>query len=265
MVDDELARQMALVRRLVELGRSTRAGSGVKTRQPLARALVAAPGWAELSPDLRQQLAEELNVGRVEALSDLDGGTAGPAAGDLVDVQAKGNFRALGRRFGQRTPAVAAAVAAADARSLVAGLRGSGHARVEVDGEAVLVTADEVVVTETPRRGWAVATDGGETVAVDLEVTPELRLAGLARDVVRLLQEARKSAGLQITDRIQVRWAAYGEVAVALREHGSAVAEEVLAVSFEEGTPATGPGETAYVTGHDAETGLNFALRPVQG
>ncbi len=266
LVDDELARQVALVRRLVELGRATRAGSGVKTRQPLSRALVAAPGWADLPGELRDQLAEELNVGRVEALADLDGaGSGAGAGGGLVDVRAKGNFRALGRRFGQRTPIVAAAVAAADPRGLAAALRGTGQATVEVDGEAVLLTADEVVLTETPRQGWAVATDGGETVAVDLEVTPQLRLAGLARDVVRLLQEARKSAGLQVTDRIQVRWAAYGEVAQALREHGEAVADEVLAVSFEEGSPAAEPGETPFVTGHDAETGLNFALRPVEG
>ncbi len=265
LVDDGLARDVALVRRLVELGRATRAGSGVKTRQPLARALVAAPGWEELSTDLRRQLAEELNVGRVESLADLGVGADGAATGELVDVQAKGNFRALGRRFGQRTPAAAAAVAAADARALVAALRSHGHATIDLEGERVQVSADEVVVTETPKQGWAVATEGGETVAIDLEVTEQLRMAGLARDVVRLLQEARKSAGLQVTDRIEVRWAAYGEVASALHEHGAAVAEEVLAVSFEEGSPATGPGETAYVTGHDAETGLNFALRPVEG
>ena len=80
-----------------------------------------------------------------------------------------------------------------------------------------------------------------------------------------MLQEARKDAGLDVTDRIELRWwAAYGEVAEALREHGRTVADEVLATTFEEGSPEVGPGETPYVTGHDAETGLNFALRRVQ-
>jgi isoleucyl-tRNA synthetase len=261
LVDDRLADQVALVRRLVELGRATRAGSGVKTRQPLSRALVGAAGWPDLPAELRDQLAEELNVESVESLADLDGG----GAGGLVDVHAKGAFRELGRRFGQRTPAVATAIAAADPRELAAALRAGGTATVDVDGEPVEVVAAEVVLTETPREGWAVATDTGETVAIDLEVTPRLRLAGLARDVVRTLQEARKGAGYEVTDRIDVRWAAYGEVAQALHEHGRTVAEEVLATSFEEGSPEVGPGETPYVTGHDAETGLNFALRRVQG
>jgi len=243
----------------VELGRATRASSGVKTRQPLSRALVAAPGWADLPRGLRAELAAELNVGSVESLADLDDG------GGLVDVHAKGAFRELGRRFGQRTPAVAAAVAAADARALTDALRAHGVATVDVDGEPVEVAAAEVVLTETPREGWAVASDGGETVAVDLTVTPELRLAGLAREVVRTLQEARKNAGLEVTDRVDVRWAAYGEVAQALREHGGTVAEEVLAVSFEEGNADVEPGETPYTTGHDAETGLNFALRRAAG
>ena len=270
LVDDELAGQMALVRRLVELGRATRAGSAVKTRQPLARAVVAAPGWADLPGELRAQLADELNVARVDSLADLEGaGGAGPAgdgvATALVQVTAKGNFRALGRRFGQRTPVVAAAVAAADATELTAALRARGVATVTVDGEQVEVSSDDVVVTETPRQGWAVASDGGETVALDLAVTPELRRAGLARDVVRLLQEARKGAGLEVSDRIEVIWQADGEMADALRAHGGSVAEEVLAVAFDQRTvPSQGAAQqaqTGFVTGHDAETGLRFGIR----
>ena len=92
----ELGEQMALVRRLVELGRAARAESGVKTRQPLARALVAAPGWAALPAELRREVADELNVGRA--------GRARPDAGDLVDVTVKPNFRALGKRFGPKHP-----------------------------------------------------------------------------------------------------------------------------------------------------------------
>ena len=168
----------------------------MRNRQPLGRALVGAPGWAELPDELRQQVADELNVHGFDEL-----------AGELVDRSAKGNFRALGKRFGKRTPTVAAAVAAADAGELAAALRATGRATVVVDGEDVEVTADEVLLTETPREGWAVATDGGETVALDLEITPELRRAGLAREVVRLVQEARKTSGLQVTDRVELRWA----------------------------------------------------------
>ncbi|HEU4912231.1 MAG TPA: isoleucine--tRNA ligase, partial [Actinomycetes bacterium] len=233
LVDTGLAEQMALVRRVVELGRSARAGSKVRNRQPLGRALVGAAGWDALPGELRQQVADELNVHGFEELS-----------GELVDRSAKGNFRALGRRFGKDTPKVAAAVAAANADQLAASLRESGSATVSVDGSDVEVSADEVLLTETPREGWAVATEAGETVALDLEITPALRRAGLAREVVRLVQDARKTSGLQVTDRVALRWAADGELAEALREHSGLIATEVLATQFDEGAPE--PGLTAY-------------------
>jgi isoleucyl-tRNA synthetase len=244
LVDPELDAQMALVRRLVDLGRQARAESKVKTRQPLGRAMVSAQGWQALPSDLQALVAAELNVVGLE-----------PLAGDLVDVTAKANFRALGKRFGKGVQAVAAAVAAADAADLAAGLR-DGTAAVEVDGQRVELSPEEVIVTETPRTGWAVASGAGETVALDLEITPALRRAGLVREAVRLVQEARKTSGLEVSDRIELWWAASGELAEALVEGSARLAEEVLAVSVVQGEP------TAQVTPHeDAELGLRFWLR----
>ncbi len=247
-VDARLDEQVALVRRLVDLGRQARAGSKTKTRQPLARALVSAPGWQDLPQELKDLVASELNVGTLE-----------PLAGDLVDTTVKGNFRALGKRFGKQTATVAAAVAASDAPALAAALK-EGPATVQVDGEPVEVTAEEVLVTETPRTGWAVATGAGETVALDLEITPGLRRAGLVRDVVRLVQDGRKSSGLDVSDRIELWWSADGELAEALQEGSARLAEEVLAVSVVEGEP------TAEVVPHrDDDLGLTFWLRVAGG
>jgi isoleucyl-tRNA synthetase len=244
----DLATQMALVRRLVELGRAARAESGVRTRQPLGRALISAAGWDALSDELRGHVADELNVWSLDPLG---------SAGDLVEVSVKANFRTLGKRFGQRTPAVAAAIQAAGA-SLAATLRGSPNATVDVDGEAVQVTPDDVVVTETPRSGWAVASAGAETVALDLELTDELRAAGTVREIVRLVQEARKAQGLEVTDRIELWWDADGEVAAALHDARDLLAEELLAVCITQGPP------TAPLSPHDAaERGVRFWLRPV--
>ncbi|HEV2343940.1 MAG TPA: isoleucine--tRNA ligase [Actinocrinis sp.] len=252
--DTQLGEQVALVRRLVELGRATRAESGVKTRQPLGRALIGANGWARLSGELRAHVAEELNVEDTGALAEAGAGEDGHS---LLEYHAKGNFRALGKRFAKRTPLVADAIAAADAASLAAQLRESGAATVLVEGETVEVTPDEVIVTETPREGWAVATSDGETVALDLAITPELRLAGIARDAVRLIQDARKTSGLDVSDRIRMRWAASKpETGEALRVHGEAIAEDVLAVEFT-AVEATGDGMQAF---EDAELGLEFAL-----
>jgi isoleucyl-tRNA synthetase len=251
-VDAVLGARMAQVRRLVEIGRAARAEAKVKTRQPLARALISAPGWTDLPETLRREVADELNV---EELSTLAG------TGELVQLGVKPNYRALGKRFGKRTQVVASAITRADPATLVAALR-AGRARVSVDGADVEVEPDDVAVTETPRSGWAVASGGAETVALDLELTHELRLAGLARDVVRVIQEARKSAGLDVTDRIEVWWRVGGspEPAEALRAHAAQVADEVLSVALHEGAPADAQG--TYTTADD-DLGLHVWLRRI--
>ncbi|SCK24361.1 isoleucine--tRNA ligase [Streptomyces sp. WMMB 322] len=253
-VDPELSQDMLLVRRLVELGRATRAESGVKTRQPLSRALVAAHGFETLSPDLRKQITEELNVTALASLSEV--------GGSLVDTTAKGNFRALGRRFGKGTQAVAKAIAEADAAGLSAALR-EGTAAVEVDGEHVPLSPEEVIITETPREGWSVASDSGATVALDLEITPELRRAGLARDAIRLIQEARKNSGLDVADRIALRWSTTDEeVGRALADHSGLISEEVLAEEFAQKDVAAEESDFGAPF-RDESLSLTFRLRKI--
>ena len=229
LVDGDLARGMHTARRLVELGRAARAEAKVRTRQPLRRALVAGSAYDLLGPELRAEVATELNLGDLEPL--------GAAGGDLVDVSAKGNFRELGRRFAKQTPVVAKAIAEADAAALQTALRDGGSAPVVVDGETVEVTVDEVIISERPREGWSVVNEQGETIALDLELTPALVRAGLAREVVRAVQEARKDSGFDVSDRITLTWAADdadGELAVAVREHIAEIADEVLATATDE-------------------------------
>jgi isoleucyl-tRNA synthetase len=144
-LDPDLVAQMALVRRLVELGRSARAEAKMKTRQPLRQALISAPGWAGLPADLKAQVRDELNVVALADLSDAD---------ELVEVSVKPNFRELGRRFGKRTQVVATAIQAIDPAVFVPAYR-AGTATVEVDGEVLALGGDDVVVAETPRSGWA--------------------------------------------------------------------------------------------------------------
>jgi isoleucyl-tRNA synthetase len=169
----------------------------------------------------------------------------------------KANFRALGKRFGKGTQAVASAVAAGDPDQLVTALRSGAPATVTVDGEQVQLSADEVIVTETPREGWAVASAAGETVALDLEITPALRRAGLVRDVIRQVQEARKSSNLDVSDRIELWWqSSADELAEALHEHAGLLASEVLASLVYEEQPAAPLAEH-----RDDELGLRFWLR----
>jgi isoleucyl-tRNA synthetase len=252
LIDPALSTQMMLVRRLVELGRSARADSGVKTRQPLSHALASAAGFADLPEDLRAEIAAELNVGSVTSVTVADG--------SLVDTTAKANFRALGKRFGKAVQEVAVAIAAADAAALKDALRESGSASVNVNGADVTLGPDEVVITETPREGWVVAHDAGATVALDLHITPELRRAGVARDAIRQIQEARKSSGFDVADRIELRYqASQADTSAALAEHSELVADEVLATDYAEGEPWWSPAELFS----DESLGLTFWLREV--
>jgi len=242
LVDAELSAQMALLRRVVELGRSARAEAKIRTRQPLQALLVFGADWAALPGDLRALAREELNVLDEATLNELV---------HVVDRVAKPNFRSLGRRFGARTKEVAAAITAAD----VGTLAGPAPA-VVVDGTAVALEPGDVTVTEIPREGWAVAAEPGLTVALDLRMTPQLLRAGVAREVVRLVQDARKNSGLEVSDRIELWWEAEAEVAAAVVEHRDLIAAEVLAVSVAHGRPA------ADISPHaDAELGLSFWLR----
>jgi isoleucyl-tRNA synthetase len=223
-----LRTQMALVRRVVELGRSTRAASGVRTRQPLSRAVVAAPGFAELAAaaadhpgqerELLTEIAEELNVAAVET-----------AGSDLVEIDVKPNYRALGKRFGKQTPTVADAVKASTDAPV------DGVLTVTVDGEAITLSGDEIVVSESPREGWAVRSEGGLSVGLDTELTDELREAGLLRDVLRFVQDARKQLGFEVSDRIELWWtASRADTAGAIRNGAQTLAAECLAVSVTE-------------------------------
>jgi isoleucyl-tRNA synthetase len=219
-IDADLASQVALTRRIVELGRATRAESGIKIRQPLGRALIAASGWATLPEAMREQIADELNVQSLQDIATADG--------DLVDISVKANFKSLGAKFGGAVQEIAKAIAATDATSLVKTLRSTGTTTVGTWE----ISLDDLVVTEVPKSGWSVSSHDGESVALDLELTPALIAAGNVREVIRFIQERRKSDGFEISDRINVSWNAQEEIATAIESEIEHISAEVLAVTM---------------------------------
>jgi isoleucyl-tRNA synthetase len=219
-IDTDLAAQVALTRRIVELGRATRAESGIKIRQPLGRALIAASGWATLPEAMREQIADELNVQTLQDIATADG--------DLVDISVKANFKSLGAKFGGAVQEIAKAIAATDATVLVKTLRSAGTTTVGT----WQIALDDLVVTEVPKSGWSVSSHDGESVALDLELTPALIAAGNVREVIRFIQERRKSDGLDISDRINVTWNATDEMAAAIESDLGHISDEVLALSM---------------------------------
>ena len=220
LINPELNKQVAMTRRVVELGRSARAESAIKIRQPLQRALISAQGWADLPEDMKAQISDELNVLELEDIAHADG--------DLVDISVKANFKSLGARYGKAVQEVAALINVAAATDLVRELRKDGTAKLA----SFDITLEDLVITEVPKSGWMVASNDGESVALDLALSPALISAGNLREVVRLIQERRKSDGFEISDRIKVRWNSTAEMTQTIIDGTSHICDEVLATEM---------------------------------
>ncbi|HEX2241485.1 MAG TPA: class I tRNA ligase family protein, partial [Actinomycetota bacterium] len=231
-VDDVLRRRMALIRRLVGLGRAARTEAKVRVRQPLKRALVVLPSVdAEDLAALKKLLAEEINVKEIEIASGV---------GELVNYTVKPNFAVLGPRFGPKVGALAAVLKKTNAGDLVTRLDESGSVELQVDGERVLLTRDDLDIRVEGRSGFALAQDGPYGIALDLDLTPELKAEGIAREVVRAVQDLRKSSGLAVEDRIGL-WLESSDdtVAEALRDQAGYIAEETLAAEINFDPPSS--------------------------
>ncbi len=222
--DAALSEQMDAARRLVALGRSARTDAKAKVRQPLSRALLLHPG-IELPVEIDEEIMTELNVKSLERLDTLSG---------LLRWNVIPNFRALGPRLGQKVNEVKAALADADGSVLQAQLETQGF--IEIAGERL--DASEVEVRAERHESLALVEDSGWAVALDLELTDALRAEGTARELVRALNDARKSAGFEIADRIEVVIDADDHLQSIIEQHRDTIATEVLATSI-----SAGPGD----------------------
>jgi isoleucyl-tRNA synthetase len=221
--DPELEAAMEAVRLTVELGRAARAQAKVKVRQPLRRAVIVASDAEREAISARADLVKaELNVKELDFVTE---------EAELVRYAVKPNYRALGPRFGKRMPQVAAAVAALDPRHVAEVMGGGGEVGINVEGEEHALSADELTLALQPLEGYEVEAEAGHAVALQLELDDDLRREGLAREIVHAVQNARKEAGLEITDRISLSLGGDDELLAAARAHEDYVAGEVLATS----------------------------------
>ncbi len=232
LVDEKLLARMDLARRVVTLGHSARNSANIKLRQPLARALVhLEDGEEQLDDALAAIVLDELNVKQIVLVAE---------AGELVSYRLLPDNKLLGPRFGQRFPAVRAALAALDPLAAARRLRAGLPLSIEVDGEQVELAPGEVLVQQDAREGLAVAVERGTTVAIDTVVTDELRREGLAREVVRRLQNLRKEAGFELDDRIVTVYQAEGVLAQVMSEWRDFITAETLSVEMRLAAPDAG-------------------------
>ncbi|MCA9934503.1 MAG: isoleucine--tRNA ligase, partial [Anaerolineales bacterium] len=210
------------------LGRSARSAADVKLRQPLAKARINVGSQQEQQDlaELVDVLQEEINVKEIEVVSEV---------GELVDYKLMPNNRALGPKFGKQFPKVRQALMALDPAEAARTLQAGGVLTLTVDGATVELGGDDVLVQTESRGGLAVASDKGVTVAVDTALTPELVQEGYARDLVRAINNMRKEAGLEISDRIELGYTAVGDVAAALQNFADYVKQETLTRTLSEG------------------------------
>jgi isoleucyl-tRNA synthetase len=243
--DEDLEAAMAAIRTVARLGRAAREEAGIKVRQPLSRLVSVAPHVDEaVLSELAPVLAGELNVKQVEFASSGD---------TLVTLEAKPNFRALGKKFGSRTPLAAQAVTAFTGEELRAFLRGEPLA-VMVDGASHVLALDDLTIIRRATGALAVQEEGGFFAAVDPSLTPDLKAEGLARELVSRVQRMRKEAGLAVSDRIVLTIAGGSEVHDIIERHGPWIAAEVLAAELVAGHALSGNYDATQTVDLDGVT-----------
>jgi isoleucyl-tRNA synthetase len=230
-VDVDLERAMSHIRTLATLGRAAREEAGVKVRQPLGRLVCVVPlpgvggrGGASRAEavleELSPLLAAELNIKKIEFISSAD---------DLVTLEARPNFRSLGKKFGKKTPLASEAVQALSGEALREFEAGK-PLYVSVENESRELSAEDLTIVRRASGELVVKEESGYFAALDPVVSRELRLEGFARELVSRIQKLRKELGFAVSDRITLFVGAGAEIQEAVKAFQRWIADEVLAV-----------------------------------
>ncbi len=255
LAGEDLEADMDAVRTLVSLGRAAREDVQIRVRQPLRKVRAVLPGGRTLSDGMLDVVRDELNVKEVGFLTTSEG---------LVSLTAKPNYRALGSRFGKQTNDVANRIRGLSEDDL-RGYQETGTLTVELDGEEHALGADDLDVIQEASGGLAVKGEGAYTVALDPELDAELKAEGVARELVNRIQRLRRDAGLEITDRIELRVGGSDEIRSAAVAHRDFIGGEVLAVEVDV-VEGVSDGELPHVREVDIDgTPATIGLRPSAG
>jgi isoleucyl-tRNA synthetase len=223
--DQELEQAMGLARETVRLGLGARGKAKIKVRQPLGEAVVVADGRErEAIERLVEVVREELNVRELRFVA---------AAEELSSYEVKANYRSLGPRFGKDMPLAAQAVAALDPGHVAAVLRDGGEIGITVGDREHTITSDDLILTMRAPEGYSVEREGAHAVALDLEIDGDLRREGRGREIVHAVQNARKTAGLQVEDRIELALDGAPEMIDAAATHRDYIMGETLALEMD--------------------------------
>lgn len=219
IIDLEQESRMALAQQVTSMIHSLRKKEGISVKQPLQRIAIPALNseQQERIMAMRQLILDEVNVKEIEF---VDG------AGMLVK-KVKCNFRTMGKKFGKQMKAVAAAVVAMSQEQIV--MLEKGNVTLNIEGNDVLIELEDVEIYSEDIPGWSVTNSGTLTVALDLTITEELRLEGMAREIIRSIQQMRKDSGFDITDRIVLTLPDNADIRSCLQANYDYITSQVLA------------------------------------
>ncbi len=231
-VDGQLIDQMGLAREIASQGLSARSNEGIKVRQPLSTVLVyVKQGRAELSEELVEIVTDELNIQNLEFVDDPE---------KLVSYKVFPVNRLLGPKYGEDFPKIRGALDNLNPDQVASQVEEGHPIAVEIEGETIQLEPEEIMIRTEAAEGFSTVDSKLLTVAIDTTITAALRAEGLARELVRRIQDFRKQADFDIADRIQLVYQATPDLTRAAEEHREYIMEETLAVEMAEGTPDEG-------------------------
>ncbi|MCS7459435.1 isoleucine--tRNA ligase [Paenibacillus doosanensis] len=243
-IDAELERDMETVRNMVELARSVRSETGVKTRQPLSELIVALDAPLDLTV-YAPIIQEELNVKSIRTETSENG---------LVDVTLKLNLKAAGPKYGKRVGELQQALKAMNAAEAAAIVKAGSYAHRLQNGETVELPLEDLLVEKVAKPGFASASGYGMTVALNTALTPELKQEGLVRELVRAVQDYRKKLELPVEQRIDLLMDTDEEMREAVQAFESVLLDNVLINRYE----FAGTDVMDYVAAGEKTVGLSI-------
>ncbi|MDK2754512.1 MAG: DUF5915 domain-containing protein, partial [Gammaproteobacteria bacterium] len=225
--DDDLIASVNILQKVVGLGRAARESSRIRVRQPLARLLVRVPTDSHAAAIKHQemQVLEELNVKSLEFIA---------RDAELVSYRLKPNLPRIGKRHGRLIPAIREALSKANAAAVATAHAGGESVTLEIAGQEIEFEPDDLLIETTSASGYSSAESEGFLVGLDTKLTPELIDEGLAREIVRSIQEARKNAGLEVSDRIRLHVSGSADIDRILLSYRDWIMAETLAESWAE-------------------------------
>lgn len=229
-IDTTLEQRMELAQKVTSMVLSLRKKEHVIVRQPLQKICIPATDACQKEniEAMSQLILDEVNVKELEFVE-----------GDMLEKKVKCNFRVMGKKFGKLMKAVAAAVGTLS-QDAINELSVNGSVQVDVDGQTVEIVREDVEIVSEDIPGWTVANDGALTVALDLEITEELKNEGMAREIVKRIQAYRKNSGFEITDHIHVVLSHDDNLQKAIEAYHDYICSQVLADKLEFGEPESG-------------------------